>query len=54
MSYKPLFTITPVLLARVERIAALRERIQGAVSIRITFFLWMNSTGKIVLDITRR
>jgi Fic family protein len=31
MSYEPNFTITPALLARVEAIAALRERIQGAV-----------------------
>lgn len=30
MSYRPLFTITPALLARVEAVAALRERIQGA------------------------
>src|ERR1700744_4339124 len=30
MSYQPLFTITPALLAQVERIAALRERIQAA------------------------
>lgn len=30
MSYQPLFTITPVLLARVEQIAAVRERIQAA------------------------
>ena len=30
MSYAPHFTITPALLARVESIAALRERIQGA------------------------
>jgi Fic family protein len=30
MSYQPQFTITPALLARVESIAALRERIQGA------------------------
>ncbi len=30
MSYRPLFTITPALLARVETVAALRERIQGA------------------------
>ena len=30
MSYAPHFTITPALLARVEGIAALRERIQGA------------------------
>lgn len=31
MSYKPQFAITPVLLTRVESIAALRERIQGSV-----------------------
>lgn len=31
MSYKPIFTITPVLLGRVENIAALRERILGGV-----------------------
>lgn len=30
MSYRPQFSITPALLARVESIAALRERIQGA------------------------
>jgi len=30
MRYEPRFTITPALLARVEAIAALRERIQGA------------------------
>jgi Fic family protein len=30
MSYQPQFTVTPVLLARVEAIAALRERILGA------------------------
>jgi cell filamentation protein, protein adenylyltransferase len=30
MSYRPQFTITPALLARVEAIAVLRERIQGA------------------------
>jgi len=30
VSYQPLFTITPALLARVERIAAVRERIQAA------------------------
>ena len=30
MSYAPQFTITPALLSRVETIAALRERIQGA------------------------
>ena len=30
MSYRPQFTITPALLVRVETIAALRERIQGA------------------------
>ncbi len=30
MSYQPKFTITPALLARVEAVAALRERIQGA------------------------
>jgi len=30
MSFQPQFTITPALLARVESIAALRERIQGA------------------------
>jgi Fic family protein len=30
MSYQPQFTITPALLARVESIAALRERIHGA------------------------
>ena len=30
MSYQPQFTITPALLQRVEAIAALRERIQGA------------------------
>ncbi|HXJ76013.1 MAG TPA: hypothetical protein VNM37_24370 [Candidatus Dormibacteraeota bacterium] len=30
MSYQPHFTITAALLARVESIAALRERIQGA------------------------
>ena len=30
MSYQPRFTITLPLLARVEGIAALRERIQGA------------------------
>ena len=29
MSYQPLFTITPTLLARVEQIAAVRERIQA-------------------------
>jgi Fic family protein len=31
MSYIPQFTITPALLSEVERVAALRERIQGAV-----------------------
>lgn len=31
MGYQPQFTITPLLLSRVEGIAALRERIQGAV-----------------------
>src|SRR5438477_11247293 len=30
MSYKPIYTITPVLLAQVEQIAGLRERILGA------------------------
>ena len=30
MSYQPIFTITPALLARVEQIAAVRERIQAA------------------------
>ena len=30
MSYRPRFAITPALLARVETVAALRERIQGA------------------------
>ena len=30
MSYRPQFTITPALLARVEAVAVLRERIQGA------------------------
>ena len=30
MSYAPKFTITPALLARVEAIAAVRERILGA------------------------
>ena len=30
MNYQPQFTITPALLARVEAVAALRERIQGA------------------------
>ncbi|MBI4189324.1 MAG: Fic family protein, partial [Betaproteobacteria bacterium] len=30
MNYEPQFTITPALLARVEAIAAVRERIQGA------------------------
>src|SRR3954464_10426788 len=30
MSYQPQFTVTPALLARVEAIAALRERIVGA------------------------
>jgi Fic family protein len=30
VSYRPLFTITPALLARVEAVAVLRERIQGA------------------------
>lgn len=30
MSYRPRFTITPALLARVEAIAAVRERVQGA------------------------
>src|SRR5258706_3312467 len=30
MSYRPQFTITPALLARVEQIAALRERILAA------------------------
>ena len=30
MSFQPIFTITGALLARVERIAALRERIQQA------------------------
>ena len=30
MSYAPIFTITPALLGRVEAIAAVRERIQGA------------------------
>jgi Fic family protein len=30
VSYQPLFTITPALLARVEQIAAVRERIQAA------------------------
>lgn len=30
MSYRPRFAITPALLARVEVVAALRERIQGA------------------------
>jgi len=30
VSYQPLFTITPALLARVEQIAALRERILAA------------------------
>jgi Fic family protein len=30
MSYRPQFTITPALLARVESIAVLRERVQGA------------------------
>ncbi len=30
MSYRPRFTVTPALLARVEAIAAVRERIQGA------------------------
>jgi Fic family protein len=30
MSYQPQFTITPALLARVEGIASLRERIQSA------------------------
>ena len=30
MSYRPRFAITPALLARVEAVAALRERIQGA------------------------
>ena len=30
MSYQPEFTITPALLAQVEQIAALRERIQAA------------------------
>ncbi|MBI3171822.1 MAG: Fic family protein [Hydrocarboniphaga effusa] len=36
MSYVPPFTITPALLARVEAISALRERIQGA-SIQVTW-----------------
>jgi len=31
MSYQPKFSITPALLTRVEGIAALRERIHGAV-----------------------
>src|SRR5471032_865738 len=31
MAYVPQFTITPALLAEVERVAALRERIQNAV-----------------------
>jgi Fic family protein len=31
MAYVPQFTITPALLAEVERVAALRERIQSAV-----------------------
>jgi hypothetical protein len=30
MSYEPQYTITPSLLAQVEQIAALRERIQAA------------------------
>src|SRR6478736_5312440 len=30
VSYKPIYTITPVLLAQVEQIAGLRERIQAA------------------------
>ena len=30
MSYEPAFTITPALLSRVEQVAVLRERIQGA------------------------
>src|SRR3954451_22329898 len=30
MSYKPIYTITPMLLAQVEQIAALRERILAA------------------------
>ena len=35
MSYQPQFTITPALLARVEQIAALRERIlAGTVQVR--------------------
>ena len=31
MAYVPSFTITPALLAQVEQVAALRERIQNAV-----------------------
>ena len=31
MTYVPQFTITPTLLAEVEQVAALRERIQSAV-----------------------
>ena len=30
MSYEPQFTVTPVLLSRVEKIAAVRERILAA------------------------
>jgi len=42
MDYRPRFTITPLLLGRVEIIAALRERIQGA-SVQVS---WMPALQK--------
>ena len=40
MSYQPRFAITPALPARVEAVAALRERIQGA-AVTATAFIGM-------------
>ena len=42
MAYVPQFTITPVLLAEVEQVAALRERIQSAV----VDFAWIPALQK--------
>jgi hypothetical protein len=42
MGFQPQFTITPALLGRVERIAALRERIQNA-SVQVP---WMPALQK--------
>jgi hypothetical protein len=53
VSYQPLFTFTPALLARVEQIAALRERILAA-TVEVPWWnkesapMFLESTGECI------